>query len=145
VLVVEIANRGAELLQPLIVDTLRKDLAPRVIYFKNDLPARGWNILPTEDAQIGEGSPSTTILEAVCDSASIRAKDRRPASFSISARTAAWRERSRREARAESLLIQRRVRRLRARPAAHPRSSTSTSPRRPSSWRARISAERRPG
>lgn len=64
VLVVEIANRGAELLQPLIVDTLRNELAPRVIYFKNDLPARSLERLPTEDAQMGEGAPATTILES---------------------------------------------------------------------------------
>ena len=64
VLVVEIANRGAELLQPLIVDTLRKELAPRLIYFKNDLPVRALERLPTEDAQIGDGVSSTTILES---------------------------------------------------------------------------------
>ncbi|MDP9190619.1 MAG: class I SAM-dependent rRNA methyltransferase [Acidobacteriota bacterium] len=64
VLVVEIANRGAELLQPLIVDTLQKELAPRLIYFKNDLPARALERLPTEDSQIGEGSATTTILES---------------------------------------------------------------------------------
>jgi 23S rRNA (cytosine1962-C5)-methyltransferase len=64
VVVVEIANRGAEMLQPLIVDTLRKELAPRVVYFKNDLPARALERLPTEDAQMGEGQSSTTILES---------------------------------------------------------------------------------
>jgi 23S rRNA (cytosine1962-C5)-methyltransferase len=64
VLVVEIANRGAELLRPMIVDTLQRELSPRVIYFKNDLPVRGLERLPTEDAQIGEGAPATTILES---------------------------------------------------------------------------------
>jgi len=70
ILVVEIANRGAELLQPLIVDTLRKELAPRVVYFKNDLPARALERLPTEDAVWnGEDASvppavSTTILES---------------------------------------------------------------------------------
>lgn len=64
VLVVEIANRGAELLQPLIVDTLRKELAPRLIYFKNDLPVRALERLPTDDASIGDGAPSATILES---------------------------------------------------------------------------------
>lgn len=64
VLVVEIANRGAEMLQSVIVDTLRRELTPRVVYFKNDLPARTLERLPTEDAQIGEGAPSTTILES---------------------------------------------------------------------------------
>jgi 23S rRNA (cytosine1962-C5)-methyltransferase len=64
VLVVEIANRGAELLQPLIVETLQKELAPRLIYFKNDLPVRVLEKLPTEDARIGDGETSTTILES---------------------------------------------------------------------------------
>ncbi|HVE71484.1 MAG TPA: class I SAM-dependent rRNA methyltransferase, partial [Thermoanaerobaculia bacterium] len=40
VLVVEIANRGAEHFKPLIVETLQHELAPRAIFFKNDLPAR---------------------------------------------------------------------------------------------------------
>ena len=64
VLVVEIANRGAEMLQPLIVDTLQKELAPRLIYFKNELPARELERLPTQDAQIGAGAAATTILES---------------------------------------------------------------------------------
>ncbi len=63
-LVVEIANRGAEQLKPLIVETLRKELSPRVIYFKNELPARGLERLPTDDEQIGEGASATTILES---------------------------------------------------------------------------------
>lgn len=63
-LVVEIANRGAEQLKPLIVETLRKELSPRVIYFKNELPARGLERLPTDDEQIGEGPSATTILES---------------------------------------------------------------------------------
>jgi 23S rRNA (cytosine1962-C5)-methyltransferase len=49
VLVVEIANRGVELLKPLIVETLQRALSPRVIFFKNDLPARKLEQLPTED------------------------------------------------------------------------------------------------
>jgi 23S rRNA (cytosine1962-C5)-methyltransferase len=40
VLVVEIANYGLEQLRPLIVETLQRELAPRAIFFKNDLPAR---------------------------------------------------------------------------------------------------------
>jgi len=48
-LVVEIANRGVETIKPLIVDTLQRALAPRVIYFKNDLPARKLEQLPIED------------------------------------------------------------------------------------------------
>jgi 23S rRNA (cytosine1962-C5)-methyltransferase len=64
VVVVEIANRGAEQLKPLLIETLRAELAPRVLYFKNDLPARVLEKLPTEDDAVGEGSPSATILES---------------------------------------------------------------------------------
>jgi 23S rRNA (cytosine1962-C5)-methyltransferase len=64
VVVVEIANRGAEQLKPLIVDTLRRELAPRVLYFMNDLPARKIEQLPVEDEQLGEGGSATTILES---------------------------------------------------------------------------------
>lgn len=64
VLVVEIANRGAELLKPLIVETLQRELSPRIIYFKNDLPPRTIERLSMEDEQIGEGTPATTILES---------------------------------------------------------------------------------
>ncbi|HET8773042.1 MAG TPA: hypothetical protein VFP80_04600, partial [Thermoanaerobaculia bacterium] len=49
VVVVEIANRGAEHFKPLIVETLRRELAPRVIFFKNDIPARKLEGLPLED------------------------------------------------------------------------------------------------
>lgn len=63
-LVVEIANRGAEQLKPLIVETLQRELAPRVIYFKNDLPPRALEKLPMEDDQIGDGPSATTILES---------------------------------------------------------------------------------
>jgi 23S rRNA (cytosine1962-C5)-methyltransferase len=62
-LVVEIANRGADQLKPLILDTLRKELAPRIVYFKNDLPVRGVERLPTDDEQLGDGVSATTILE----------------------------------------------------------------------------------
>lgn len=61
VLVVEIANRGAEHFKPLIVETLQRELSPRAIFFKNDLPARKLEGLPTED----EGTDvATEILES---------------------------------------------------------------------------------
>ncbi|HEX6639640.1 MAG TPA: class I SAM-dependent rRNA methyltransferase, partial [Thermoanaerobaculia bacterium] len=63
-LVVEIANRGAEQLKPLIVDTLRKELAPRVIHFKNDLPARALERLSMEDERVGDATAPATILES---------------------------------------------------------------------------------
>src|SRR5688500_17286496 len=64
VLVVEIANRGAEQLKPLIVETLQRELSPRVIYFKNDLPPRAIEKLSMEDEQLGDGPSATTILES---------------------------------------------------------------------------------
>jgi 23S rRNA (cytosine1962-C5)-methyltransferase len=57
--VVEIANRGVELLKPIITDALK---ATR-IYFKNDIPARKIEQLPMEDELIGEGEPTTEITE----------------------------------------------------------------------------------
>lgn len=61
VVVVEITNRGAEEFKPLIVETLQRELAPRTIFFKNDLPSRELERLPTEN----EGADSaTTILES---------------------------------------------------------------------------------
>ncbi|MBV8519332.1 MAG: class I SAM-dependent rRNA methyltransferase [Acidobacteria bacterium] len=64
VVVVEIGSRGAERLKPLIVDALRRELAPRVIFFKNDLPARALEQLTTTAEQIGDGAPRTTIRES---------------------------------------------------------------------------------
>src|SRR5207244_7673854 len=63
VVVVEIANAGIEGIRPLVVDALRAALAPRVIYFKNDIPARKLERLPTESETIGEGAPAAVVLE----------------------------------------------------------------------------------
>lgn len=66
VIVVEIANRGAEHFRPLIAETLERELAPRVLYFKNNLPARKLEGLTTEDevhAGAG-GEPVAAILES---------------------------------------------------------------------------------
>lgn len=63
-LVVEIANRGAEQLKEGIVDVLRERLAPRAIFFKNDLPVRTLEKLSTVDEQSGDGDATTTILES---------------------------------------------------------------------------------
>jgi 23S rRNA (cytosine1962-C5)-methyltransferase len=57
-LVVEIANRGVETIKPLIVDWLNP-VAPR-IWFKNDLPARELEQLPTENEPV----EPATILES---------------------------------------------------------------------------------
>lgn len=61
VVVVEIANRGAEHFKPLIVETLQRELAPRVIFFKNDIPARKLEGLSTENEAVDS---STQILES---------------------------------------------------------------------------------
>lgn len=63
VLVVEIANRGLEQLKPLVVEALRAELSPRLVYFKNDLPARKLEQLPLEAEQIGDGEPEAIIRE----------------------------------------------------------------------------------
>lgn len=61
--VVEIANAGVERLRPIIADVLKTELAPRGIWFKNDIPARQIERLPMEPEWIGEGEPSTEIVE----------------------------------------------------------------------------------
>ena len=63
VVVVEIANAGIERIKPLVVDALQRALAPRVIYFKNDIPARQLEQLPSEAERIGEGEPVAEVLE----------------------------------------------------------------------------------
>jgi 23S rRNA (cytosine1962-C5)-methyltransferase len=64
VVVVEIANHGAEHFKPLIIETLQRELAPRAIFFKNDIPARKLEGLSTEDEVIGGEAPQTEILES---------------------------------------------------------------------------------
>lgn len=49
VLVVEIANRGAEQLKAVIAGALGRALSPRAIHFKNDIPARSLEGLSTTD------------------------------------------------------------------------------------------------
>jgi 23S rRNA (cytosine1962-C5)-methyltransferase len=61
--VVEIANAGIERIRPLIVDALQQRLAPRVIYFKNDIPARKLEQLPIAAESIGDGDAAATVLE----------------------------------------------------------------------------------
>ncbi|HEX7830773.1 MAG TPA: class I SAM-dependent rRNA methyltransferase [Thermoanaerobaculia bacterium] len=64
VLVVEIANRGVEQIKPLIVDVLQRELEPRAIYFKNDLPLRKSEGLTTDNEWIGERVEAKEILES---------------------------------------------------------------------------------
>lgn len=61
--VVEIANRGLEQLEPLVVQTLQSELSPRLIYLKRDLAARKLERLPTESRAIGDGDPVARIEE----------------------------------------------------------------------------------
>ena len=61
--VVEISNAGLEGVRPAVIDILRRELRPRLIFFNNDLPARRLEKLSTDPEAIGEGSPATTISE----------------------------------------------------------------------------------
>ena len=63
VVVVEIANAGLDRIRALIVDAIRQRLSPRVIYFKNDIPARRLEQLPTDAETIGEGQAMAMVLE----------------------------------------------------------------------------------
>ena len=63
VVVIEIANAGLDRLRALVVDAIQQRLSPRVIYFKNDIPARRLEQLSTEGETIGEGGATTTVLE----------------------------------------------------------------------------------
>ena len=61
--VVEIANEGLERLKPLVVEALQQELAPRLLYFKNDIGARKIERLPMEPEAIGDGAATATIFE----------------------------------------------------------------------------------
>ena len=63
VVVVEIANAGLEKLKQLVVEALRELVSPRLIYFKNDLPVRNLEQLPSEPDAVGVGTPATTFEE----------------------------------------------------------------------------------
>jgi 23S rRNA (cytosine1962-C5)-methyltransferase len=63
-LVIEIANRGAEQLRPLVIDALRRALSPRVLYFKNDLPVRALEGLSVEDEIEGDLTAPHIIRES---------------------------------------------------------------------------------
>jgi 23S rRNA (cytosine1962-C5)-methyltransferase len=63
VAVVEIANAGVEQLRPIVIDVLNRELAPRGIWFKNDIPARQIERLSMEPEWIGEGEPLAEIQE----------------------------------------------------------------------------------
>ncbi len=61
--VIEIANAGVEQLRPLIIDCVQQAIAPRGIWFKNDIPARKIETLPMDPEWIGEGEPAAEIRE----------------------------------------------------------------------------------
>jgi 23S rRNA (cytosine1962-C5)-methyltransferase len=64
VAVVEIANAGVERIKPLILETIQEALAPRVVFFKNDIPARKLERLSLENEWGGAGEPAGTIRES---------------------------------------------------------------------------------
>jgi 23S rRNA (cytosine1962-C5)-methyltransferase len=62
-IVIEIANSGLEKLKDLVASNLERTLQPRLVYYKNDLPARMLERLPSEPQAVGEGEAITEILE----------------------------------------------------------------------------------
>jgi 23S rRNA (cytosine1962-C5)-methyltransferase len=64
VVVLEIANAGVERLKPLVLETIQQAVAPRVIFFKNDIPARKIERLTQENEWSGAGEPAATIRES---------------------------------------------------------------------------------
>jgi 23S rRNA (cytosine1962-C5)-methyltransferase len=62
-LVIEIANAGLEQLRPLIIDVLQHEVKPRGIWFKNDIPPRKIEELSMQPEWVGDGEPSTEIVE----------------------------------------------------------------------------------
>jgi 23S rRNA (cytosine1962-C5)-methyltransferase len=63
VAVVEIANAGVEQVKALIVEALQHEIAPRGMWFRNDIPARRIERLSMNPEWIGDGEPSTEIRE----------------------------------------------------------------------------------
>lgn len=61
--VLEIANYGLAQLEPMVVEEVERALSPRLIFFKNDLPVRSIEQLPTESQWKGAGKPVATIAE----------------------------------------------------------------------------------
>jgi 23S rRNA (cytosine1962-C5)-methyltransferase len=61
--VIEIANAGVEQLRPLIIEGVQQAIAPRGIWFKNDIPARKIETLTMDPEWIGDGEPSAEIRE----------------------------------------------------------------------------------
>jgi 23S rRNA (cytosine1962-C5)-methyltransferase len=63
VVVVEITSAGLEQWKETVVATLREAVSPRIIYFKNNLPARKLEGLTLEDEVTGEGSDRVVVKE----------------------------------------------------------------------------------
>ncbi|MGZ5475348.1 MAG: class I SAM-dependent rRNA methyltransferase [Thermoanaerobaculia bacterium] len=62
-LVVEIGNSGLEKLKDLVAATLEREIRPRLIFYRNDLPARKLEHLPAEPQAVGVGEAIAEILE----------------------------------------------------------------------------------
>jgi len=61
--VIEIANSGLDQLKELVTSVLEREVRPRLVYFKNDLPARTLEHLSTDPQAIGEGEPIVEVTE----------------------------------------------------------------------------------
>src|SRR4029079_15089884 len=75
VVVVEIANEGLERVKPLVVEALQEALQPRLIYFKNDIPARKLEQLPMGAEIWEDGAPHPGPLPARGEGAAERRGD----------------------------------------------------------------------
>ncbi|HET7710625.1 MAG TPA: class I SAM-dependent rRNA methyltransferase, partial [Thermoanaerobaculia bacterium] len=62
-LVIEIANHGIEAIKGLVIDVIEDLIEPRLIVFKNDLPARELEQLPIKSEWTGSGEPVARISE----------------------------------------------------------------------------------
>jgi 23S rRNA (cytosine1962-C5)-methyltransferase len=62
-LVVEITSAGLDRWRDAVVESLQRELAPRMIHLKNDLPARKLEKLPLQDEVAGEGAGEATVVE----------------------------------------------------------------------------------
>jgi 23S rRNA (cytosine1962-C5)-methyltransferase len=62
-LVAEITSAGAEKIRQLLIEPFSRPTPPAAIYFRNDLPARRLEQLPTESEAIGVMEPEVEILE----------------------------------------------------------------------------------
>lgn len=63
VAVVEITSAGLDMWRDVVVEALRQTVSPRLVFLKNDLPARKLEGLPLENEVIGEGDDQVVVRE----------------------------------------------------------------------------------